>query len=166
MIKLYIKEIEVELEEDNIIKSFIILKPGEYKKEKDKTDFQQVETDLTYKVATAYPEYLVVENKILTLENVEEIKNYTYRIFMLENQKNIGTNLLRPGYYPIEQINEMVSFTVEKEIDIHDVTILQNQYIVVKDKTISLKKDTTEIFKIVKTNNLLEEKEYEKIRFR
>jgi hypothetical protein len=163
MIKLYIKEIEVELEENNLIKSFIVLTEEYYQERKDKKEFKEIETNLTFETASAYPEYLVVENNILKLKNVKELKNYTYKIFLLENEIGIGTNLLSPGYYPVKETNEMVSFTVDEELNEYDLQLLQNKHIIVEDKKIFFKKNTVNLFKIKERTNLWEEKEHERL---
>jgi hypothetical protein len=163
MIKLYIKEIEVELEEDNIINSFIVLTEEYYKERKDKKEFKEIETNLTFETASAYPEYLVVEDNILKLKNVKELKNYTYKIFLLENEIDIGTNLLIEGYYPIEKTNEMISFRVDEPLNEYDLELLQNKHIIIEDKKISLKQNTVNLFKIKERTNLWEEKENERL---
>lgn len=162
MIKLYVKEIEVTIEEETI-ESYLVLNEEEYKKEKNKKEFQKVETELSYETAFMYPEYLIIEDGILKLHNVKELKEYTYRLFLLENKTDVATNLLHPGYYPIEQVNNLISFRVEKEIDEIHLNILQNDYLVVKNKEIYLKPFAVNMFHIKERTNLWEEKENERL---
>lgn len=163
--KLYIKPIEVEIEEKTI-NSYVVLNEEYYKEQKNKKEFQEVETELSFETAFMYPEYLIIDNNVLKLHNVKELKKYTYRLFILENKIDVGINWLQPGYYPVDQVNHLVSFTVDEELNETNIEILLNQFIIIKKNEVFLKKDTANVFRMKERTNLWEEKEIEKLRNR
>jgi hypothetical protein len=122
---------------------------------KNKEGFKEVETELSFETASMYPEYLIIKNNKLKLHNVKELKAYTYRLFLLENETDVGTNLLQPGYYPIEQVNDLISFRVDQELDEVDLNILQNEYLIVKNKEIYLKPLAVNVFNIKERNKFV-----------
>lgn len=160
--KLYIKPIEVEIEEETI-NSYVVLNEEYYKEQKNKKEFQEVETELSFETAFMYPEYLIIDNNVLKLHNVKELKKYTYRLFILENKIDVGINWLQPGYYPVDQVNHLVSFTVDEELNETNIEILLNQFIIIKKNEVILKKDIGNLYKMKRRTNLWEEKEIERL---
>lgn len=160
--KLYIKPIQIEIKKETI-NSYVVLNEEGYKQQKNKKEFQEIQTELSFETAFMYPEFLIIDNNILKLHNVKELKNYTYRLFILENNINVGFNLFQPGYYPIDQVDRLVSFTVDEELSESDIKILENQFIIIKEGTIILKEHAIGMFKIKERTNLWEEKEIERL---
>jgi hypothetical protein len=164
MIKLYIKEIEVTERRDlypEII--YKVLSEEDYKKEKNKKNYTEIFTELSFEQACAYPDYWEITDNILNFKNAVEVKNYTYRLILLDDKSGVATNFLTEGFYPIKDYREWIIMQCEKELNQYEIMDLQNYFIYIEGDEIKLKEGTSGLYKIDFRQNLWEEKEHERL---